>query len=130
MTAAENGSQTVKRIAILGNDTSSQKTTRTELVQSMRSRGAQPYLGRIWDGELNEYFGEETALFMPILASRSNTNPLRELQSMFSVARQVRKNKIDAVIIYGVKNHAAMALGASMGGVRRAPWCGPWPFQC
>ncbi len=118
MNGKDKNEMVFRRAALLGNDPSSQKPARTELIQAIRDRGVQPFLGRPWDGSLNGYYGEETAQYMPILASRNNTNPFRELQSMHSVARQIRKHRIDAVIIYGVKNHAAMAIGARMGGAR------------
>ena len=56
---------------------------------------------------------------MPIVASRNNTNPFGELRSMSSVRRAVKKNGIEYAIVYGVKNHAAMAIGAKLGGARR-----------
>ena len=109
----------MKQLAILGNGNSSQITDRTELVELLHKMNIQPYSGRVMDGTVNEYYSPETAIFIPIIASRSNTNPLNEIKSLLSVAGQIKKYKIDAVIIYGVKNHSAMAIGSKLGGANR-----------
>ena len=109
----------MKKLAILCNGNSSQITDRVELVELLQKKGIQPYCGRIMDGSVNEYFSEDTAICIPIEASRSNTNPFGEIKSIISVANQIKRNSIDSVIIYGVKNHAAMGIGAKIGGARR-----------
>ena len=113
------GVEQMKQLAILGNGNSSQITDRIELVELLHEMNIQPYSGRVMDGTVNEYYSPETAIFIPIIASRSNTNPLYEIKSLLSIEKQIRKNKIDAVIIYGVKNHSAMAIGSKLGGADR-----------
>lgn len=109
----------MKKVVILGNDFTSKATDRTELVEMLKKQGMKVYCGRIYDGAINEYYTEETATCLPIIASRSNTNPFVELRSMNSVRKTVKSNGLDAAIIYGVKNHAAMAVGAKFGGAKR-----------
>ncbi len=109
----------MKKTAILGNGNSSQITDRVELVELLHTYGIQPYSGRIMGENINEYYSKDTAIFFPISASRSNTNPLGEIKSIISVAYQIRMNGIDSAIIYGVKNHAAMGIGAKIGGAKR-----------
>ena len=109
----------MKKVVILSNSSSSQVTARVELVDRLRDYGVQPYCGMVYDGTINEYFSEETAICLPIIASRNNTNPFVELRSMNSIKNVVRKNGIDSAIVYGVKNHAAMAIGAKLGGAKR-----------
>ena len=41
------------------------------------------------------------------------------MKSLFSVKKQIKNKQIDSVIIYGVKNHAAMAIGAKLGGAKK-----------
>ena len=109
----------MKKIAILCNNESSRPSDRKELMLQLHENGFQPYCGGIHSGTVNEYFSEQTAIFLPIEASRSNTNPLVELKSMMSVKRAIKANGIECAIVYGVKNHAAMAIGAKMGGAKR-----------
>lgn len=109
----------MNKLAILANGNCSQITDRTELVELCHKKSIQPYCGRIWDEKPHKYYGKDTAICFPIVANRNNTNPFVELQSLNSVARQIRKYKIDSVIIYGVKNHSAMAIGSWLGGANR-----------
>ena len=109
----------MKKVAILCNGFASQVTDRVELVEKMRQHGLLPYCGRVMDGTINEYFSKETAICLPIIASRNNTNPIVELKSMNSVKKAIKSNDIDSVIVYGVKNHAAMAIGAKLGGAKK-----------
>ncbi len=108
-----------KRFAILCNDDSDQITDRLELVDYLHALKIQPYVAGVDTGETNGYYSKENALFLPIAASRNNTNPFKEIKSIISVAKQMKKNTIDSVIIYGVKNHGAMAIGSYFGGVKR-----------
>lgn len=108
----------MEKVVILCNGVSSQPTDRIELVAELQKQGIQAFCGRVLDGTVHEYFSEKTAVCLPIIASRNNTNPLVELKSMRSVKRAVKENKIDSAIVYGVKNHAAMAIGAKQGGAK------------
>lgn len=111
-------SKTYKRVAILCNGNSSIVTDRVDLISALHKHNIQPYTVGIYDGTIHSYYKKENSLFIPVIASRSNTNPLYEIKSILSVAKQMRRNKIDAAIIYGVKNHPAMALGCRLGKVK------------
>lgn len=110
----------MKKIAILGNATSSSITDRRELVDLLNKMDFIVYCGRIMDGKINSYYSEKTAQLLPISASRNNTNPINEIKSIVSVRNQIKNNKVDAVIIYGVKNHSAMAIGSWLGGAKKS----------
>ena len=77
------------------------------------------YFAALSDGIINRYFFEGKAKYLPVLASRNNTNPFVELKSLIDVKNKVNENKIDAAIIYGIKNHSAMAIGCKLGGVKK-----------
>lgn len=109
----------MEKVIILCNTLASQSADRIELVEKLHKYGIQPYCGRVLDGLINAYFSKETAILLPIQASRNNTNPIVELKSMCSVKKIVEENEIDAAIVYGVKNHAAMAIGAKLGGTKK-----------
>lgn len=109
----------MRKVAILCNAYSSDSTARPELINALHELRAEIYCGRVFDGKINEYFTEGNATYLPIIASRNNTNPFVELRSMYSIKKAIQSNDIDAAIVYGVKNHAAMAIGAKLGGAKR-----------
>lgn len=107
------------KIAILCNGRSDKVTDRKELVTLIKKRGHEAYVAGINTGSINNYYSSQNAEYIPIKASRNNTNPLVEIQSLLNVKKQIKAYKIDSVIIYGVKNHAAMAIGAKLGGAKK-----------
>ena len=109
----------MKKVAILCNTYSSAPIIRPELLNALHEQGNEVYCGRVFDGAVNEYFTEGIATYIPIIATRNNTNPFVELRSLQSVKKAIKANGIDSVIVYGVKNHAAMAIGAKLGGAKK-----------
>lgn len=107
------------KIAILCNGQSDKVTDRRELIEHIRREGHIPFVAGVFTGVVNDYYTLNNVEFISIAASRDNTNPFKELISIRSVKKELRKSSIDAVIIYGVKNHAAMAIGAKLAGVKR-----------
>lgn len=108
-----------RKVVILCNNISSEKSARPELIDSLKKIYETVYHGCVFDGSNHKYFSEKTAICLYIIASRNNINPIVELKSMHSVKKAVKANKIDSAIVYGVKNHAAMAIGAKLGGAKR-----------
>lgn len=100
------------RTAILCNGSSESKTDRAELVQLLRDNNHSVYIGGQEGAFINEYFSERTAFFLPLDASRSNTNPIKELVSISNNKKAIKDAEINNVIIYGVKNHPSMAIAA------------------
>lgn len=109
----------MEKVAILGNALSSQMTDRVELINELQNKKIQPYCGAVQDSEIHPFFSQETAIYLPIVANRNNINPVIELRSLKSVKEAIKQNDIETVIVYGVKNHAAMAIGAKLGGAKR-----------
>ena len=105
--------------AMLCNGKSSNRISRVEICDAIVSEGGTFYNAGVYDGTLDACYEAERVEFLPIVASRSNTNPFKELKSIKSVKEQVKKHNIDSVLIYGIKNHPAMAIGAAKGGAKR-----------
>lgn len=105
-------------IAILCNGRSDQVTDRVELIASLKQEGHNVFVAGINSGSIHSYYTKDNAEFISIEASRNNTNPFVEIKSIISVRKQMKHNRIDSTLIYGVKNHAAMAIGAKLGGVK------------
>lgn len=107
------------RIAIMCNGLSSKPSDRTELINLLNEMGHEVYVGVIYDGEINPYYVQNNAKVLLIDANRNNTNPFIEIKSLLNIRNHIHKEKIDSVIIYGVKNHIAMAIGAKLAGVKK-----------
>jgi len=107
------------KTAILCNVRSEKKTDRVELVRDLKQQKCQVYIGGVPGSEIHPYYGKENAKFLPVDASRSNTNPIVELKSIYSCCKQTHDKEIEKVIIYGVKNHSAMVFGTKLGGASK-----------
>ncbi|MBR0410340.1 MAG: glycosyltransferase family 4 protein [Eubacterium sp.] len=105
------------RIAILDNGTSDKASDRVELVATLQSLGYEVSIGGIYSGTLNEYYTNNNIKFLALDASRNNTNPVVELLSIFKNAKILKNETIENVIIYGIKNHPSMAVGAKIAGI-------------
>nr|WP_076776426.1 glycosyltransferase family 4 protein [Lachnoclostridium phocaeense] len=106
------------KVAILCNGKSSRIPDRKELIEALHNIGVETYIGAVYDGKVSEYYTNTGTNLLTIEASRNNMNPFVELKSLFNVKRKVEKAKIDAAIIYGVKNHPAMTIGVKLAGVK------------
>lgn len=93
--------------------------SRDELINAFKDRGDNVYIAGITAGETSPAYEEMGINFMPILASRDNVNPFVEIKSLNSVRKQSKKYKIDGALIYGIKNHIAMAIGSKLGGTKK-----------
>ncbi len=100
------------------NTKSSEYPNRPELIEDFLNIGDEVYFAAIDDGTINSYYSEGKAKLLPVLASRNNTNPFVELKSLFDVRRRVKEYGIESVVIYGIKNHPAMAIGSWIGGTK------------
>lgn len=107
------------KIAIMCNGFSSKGFDRTELVENLNEKGYEVYIGLINDGKINTCFNKLNTKLLFIDANRSNTNPFVELKSLINIKNKLKNEHIDSVIIYGVKNHISMILGAKMAGVKK-----------
>lgn len=107
------------KIAIMCNGFSSKGFDRTELVDKLNEEGYEVYLGLINDGIINECYEKLNTKLLFIDANRNNTNPFVELKSLLNIKNKLKNEHIDSVIIYGVKNHISMILGAKIAGVKK-----------
>lgn len=103
-----------KNIAILCNGNSSNNIDRIELLKKLQDNNYKTFIGGIYDGIINKDYQNNDTTFIPLLASRNNMNPIKEIKSIFNVKKMMKKNDINNVIIYGVKNHPAMTIGCRL----------------
>ena len=106
------------KVAILCNGKSSNKFDRIELVKSLSKRNHTVFVGVVNDRKINSCYDDPDINLLFIDASRNNINPLKELKSLTNISKELRKECIDSVIIYGIKNHISMVLGAKLAGVK------------
>ena len=107
------------KIAIMCNGLSSKPSDRTELIHLLNQMGHEVFVGAVYDGEINPYYEENNAKVLLIDANRNNINPFVEIKSLLNIKSKIHKEEIDSVIIYGVKNHIAMTIGAKLAGVEK-----------
>lgn len=105
-------------LAILCNNNSEKGYERDELYQRAKETFNKVYAFGIQGKYINSKYGDNSVGFVSIVASRNNTNPIIEIKSILNVRKQIKANKIDSALIYGVKNHSAMAIGAKLGGAK------------
>ncbi len=104
--------------AILDKDKSSQEFWRKELAEAIIERGHTVLVGGVKDSIINKYYREHNITFLPLSVTRNSLNPFKEVISVLTVFRQVKKHSIENVIIYGIKKHFGFTLGALMGGAK------------
>ena len=107
------------KIAIMCNGLSSQISDRLELISLLKEKGHDVYVGAVFDGYINPYYKENNIKLLLIDANRNNLNPFVEIKSLLNIRQSIKKEKMDTVIIYGVKNHIAMTMGAWLAGVKK-----------
>lgn len=106
--------------AIMGNNKGEGKSGRAELIETIRAAGGKAFVFGMAGGHVSDWYDENTtAKFVGVKASRNNVNPLKEISSIFSIRKKIKENAIDTAVIYGIKNHAAMTIGAKLGGCKR-----------
>lgn len=109
----------MSRVAIMSNSKTSIKHPRPELIDSIKSRMDRVYVGLVNDGKINDYYKLNNIRVIKIDANRNNINPIKELKSIINISKKLKENKINSVIIYGVKNHISMTIGAKLAGVNK-----------
>lgn len=109
----------MSRVAIMSNSKTSIKHPRPELIESLKSRVDRVYVGLVNDGKINDYYKLNNIRVIKIDANRNNINPIKELKSIINISKKLKENKINSVIIYGVKNHISMTIGAKLAGVNK-----------
>ena len=93
------------KIAIMCNGLSSKPSDRTEMIELLNKMGHEVYVAAVYDGKINSYYKENNAKVLLVDANRSNTNPFLEIKSLINIRNRLNKERIESVIIYGVKNH-------------------------
>ena len=93
-------------------------TDRKELVASLQNLGVEVFVFGVFKDFIHEYYAQNNIKYVPIKADRININIKTDIQTIQSVRKAVKANNIDYSIIYGVRSHPAMGLGAYLGGSR------------
>mgnify|MGYP002714493621 CR=1 FL=1 len=108
----------MSRVAIMSNSKTSITHPRPELIESLKSTVGNVYVGLVNDGEVNDYYKLNDIKVISIDANRNNINPIKEIISLINICNNLKEYNINSVIIYGVKNHISMTLGAKLAGVK------------
>ena len=102
----------------MSNLPSSAPTERKELAELFKSQGHKVFEFGILDGEVNPTYEKLGIEYVGIDANRSNLNPFVEIRSIFNIKKVLLENKIDAAVIYRIKNHSAFTFALRLAKVK------------
>ncbi|MCF3942624.1 glycosyltransferase family 4 protein [Oceanobacillus alkalisoli] len=105
-------------VAISAIRTKNIRINRHELVTSLQDIGHDVYyVGQESKDELHPDYEKYNVQFIPISIGRSNTNPLKEIHTIYKVSKALKKNKINTIIVYGIRTFPTMVIAAKLAGV-------------
>ncbi|MBQ7257588.1 MAG: glycosyltransferase family 4 protein [Abditibacteriota bacterium] len=104
--------------AILDKEKSSQEFARKELAELIISKGHSVFVGGVKDSIINKYYKDHNITFFNLSVTRNSLNPFKELASVLTVYKQIKKHSVENVIIYGIKKHFSFTLGSLFGGAK------------
>lgn len=107
-------------IAISSIRTKNHRIDRYELVTAIQKLGYNvKYIGRQSEAKLHSDYHKYNVEFLSIPMSRDNLNPFKELKTVLSVLKILKKNKIDHIIVYGIRTFPTIVLAARLAGVKK-----------
>lgn len=108
------------KVAISAIRTNNTKINRPELVTSLQNLGHRViYIGQDSDDDLHPDYKRYNVRFLSIPLGRANTNPLKELKSVAETRKALKENRIDGLIVYGIRTFPTMVLAAKLAGVKK-----------
>jgi len=94
--------------------------SRPELVSSIQKTGACLYvMGPEPDELAAPILTRHNIIYVQLPLTRRNVNPFKELQSLNKISVVFIKNKIDCLLVYGVRMFPSVVLAARKAGVKR-----------
>lgn len=107
-------------VAISAIRTKNIRINRHELVSSIQDLGHNVfYVGQESNDRIHPDYDKHNVKFLSIPLGRTNTNPFREVKSVIKTNRVLKKNNIDALIVYGIRTFPTMVLAAKLAGVKK-----------
>lgn len=107
-------------VAISAIRTKGTRINRYELVNSMQKHGYNvKYIGQASNDEIHEDYKKLNVDFIEVPLGRANTNPVKELFSLFKIRKSLKENNINGLVIYGIRTFPTMVLAARLAGVRK-----------
>lgn len=96
------------------------KLNRSELIKSIQSLGHTVcYIGQDSNDDFHPDYKRYDVEFLCSSLIRANTNPLKEIKAIFKTKNVLKENKIDALIIYGIRTFPTMVIAAKLAGVKK-----------
>ncbi len=95
------------------------KSKRYELYRKIREQGHTLYF---LDQDAQEIFADEEGdMHIPLkkFTARSNKNPFRELEFIYTLLKIFKNVKIDCIIIYGIKIIPSMIFASKLAGIKK-----------
>lgn len=108
------------RVAISAVRTKDIRLNRYELIEQLQLHGCEVlYIGKDSNDKLHPDYNKFNVKFIGIPIYRTNTNPLREINTIIQTYKVLKQNKIDGLIIYGIRTFPTMVFSAKLAGVKK-----------
>ena len=107
------------KVAISMLVTCNKRVDRHELIEYLLNRDhTVVYLGQDSNEEINPDFKKYNIEFLPIKMERSNTNPIKEINTLLNARKVIKDNNIDVLIAYGIRTFPSIVIAAKLSGVK------------
>lgn len=108
------------KVAISAIRTKDIRLNRSELIETLQKANHQVYyLGQESEDKLHSDYEKYNVEFLSIPLKRINVNPFNELNLVYKTMKTLKKNNIEAIIIYGIRTFPAIVLAAKMAGISK-----------
>lgn len=95
------------------------KLNRWELIKNIQENENKVfYIGQESNTVLHQDYNDLNVEFLSVPLQRVNTNPVKELYALSQTKKVLDTNKIDCLLIYGIRTFPTMVLAAKLAGVK------------
>lgn len=95
------------------------KLNRWELITEIQKLGHDViYIGQDNDKALHSDYEKYNVKFTSIPIERVNTNPIKELNTIFQSGKILKENGIDCLLVYGIRTFPAVVVAAKLAGIK------------
>lgn len=107
-------------VAISAVRTKNTRINRYELVSSIQKLGHKVmYIGQESNDQIHSDYSRFNVEFLSIPLERSEVNPLREIKAVIKTWKVLKENKVEVLLVYGIRTFPTMVLAAKLAKVKQ-----------
>lgn len=108
------------KVAISATRTKFSDWGRSELIELLQAKGHSVCLmGQDSGGDLHPELQKYKVQFLTMPLSRSEINPIKEINAIIETYKTLEKNDIEALIAYGIRTFPTVVIAAKMAGIHK-----------